>query len=201
MLYHLSQEQLSCLILPLEQMTKVEVRAAAASLSVQSKSESQDICFVPDGDYVGFITRYTGKAPQEGNYIDSTTGKVLGRHKGVLNYTIGQRKGLGISLGVHKFVSAIDPKANTVTLSDESAVFTDTLTAKDLRLIAFDALSEPLRCSAKIRYAHQPAPATVYPQEDGGVCVVFEKPQRAITKGQAVVFYDGEQVLGGATIL
>ena len=200
-LYHLSQEQLSRLILPLEQLTKQEVReiAAQANLPVKSKSDSQDICFVPDGDYVGFITNYTGKAPQEGDYIDDD-GKVLGRHKGVLHYTIGQRKGLGISLGVHRFVSAIDPKANTVTLSDETAVFSDTLFADDLKLITFKALTEPLECTAKIRYAHQPAAATIYPLENGRVRVVFQKPQRAITKGQAVVFYDGEQVLGGATI-
>lgn len=200
-LYHLSQEQLSRLILPLEQLTKQEVReiAAQANLPVKSKSDSQDICFVPDGDYVGFITNYTGKAPQEGDYIDDD-GNVLGRHKGVLHYTIGQRKGLGISLGVHRFVSAIDPKANTVTLSDESAVFSDVLFADDLKLIAFDTLTEPLECTAKIRYAHQPAAATVYPLENGCVRVKFQKPQRAVTKGQAVVFYDGEQVLGGATI-
>lgn len=200
-LYHLSQEQLSRLVLPLEQMTKQEVRstAAQAELPVQSKSESQDICFVPNGDYVGFITGYTGKAPQEGNYIDED-GNVLGQHKGVLNYTIGQRKGLGISLGVHRFVSAIDPKSNTVTLSDESSVFTDTLLADDSKWIAFDEITGPIKCSAKIRYAHQPAPATVYPMENHQVRVEFEKPQRAITKGQAVVFYQDDKVLGGATI-
>ena len=201
-LYHLTQEQLSRLIFPLDRLSKEEVRAiaAAGNLPVQSKSDSQDICFVPDGDYVGFITRYTGKSPQEGDYIDST-GKIIGRHKGVLHYTIGQRKGLGISLGVHRFVSKIDPLANTVTLSDESAVFSDTLHAEDLRMISLDALAQPLRCAAQSRYAHQPAPATVYPLENGQVRVVFDQPQRAITGGQAVVFYDGEEVLGGAVIL
>ena len=201
-LYHLSQEQLGMLILPVEPYEKSEVRAIAArgELPVQSKSDSQDICFVPDGDYVSFIEKYTGTVCQPGDYLDED-GNLLGRHKGVLHYTIGQRKGLGISLGSHRFVSQIDPVRNTVTLSDETAVFSDTLLADDLRLIAFEQLDTPLACGVKIRYAHQPAPAIVYPKENGRVLVRFESPQRAITAGQAAVFYDGDRVLGGATIV
>lgn len=200
-LYHLSQEQLARLVLPIERYSKDQVRAfaAQAELCVQAKSDSQDICFVPDGAYVQFIARYTGKTPDEGNYLDDE-GNVIGRHKGVLHYTIGQRKGLGISFGAHRFVSKLDPVANTVTLSDESAVFSDTLLAKDLKMIAPQRIREPLRCQAKIRYAHKAASASVSMQEDGAVVVKFDTPQRAITKGQAVVFYDGDRVLGGATI-
>lgn len=200
-LYHLSQEQLGMLLLPVEQYDKTEIRAMAAraGLPVQSKSDSQDICFVPDGDYVSFITQYAGIRSQEGDYLDDD-GNVIGRHKGVLHYTIGQRKGLGVSFGAHRFVSKIDPAANTVTLSDERAVFSDTLEGYDLRLITFDRLDAPLACEVKIRYSHRAAPAVVHPLGDGRVRVCFEMPQRAITKGQAAVFYENNRVLGGVTI-
>lgn len=154
---------------------------------------------MPDGDYVSFIARHTGKTPEEGDYLDDA-GNVIGRHRGVLHYTIGQRKGLGIAFGTHRYVSRLDPEHNTVTLSDESAVFRDTLFADGLRLISGGALGGPLSVQAKIRYAHIPAPATVYPLGEGEVRVRFDFPQRAITPGQAVVFYDGERVVGGATI-
>lgn len=153
----------------------------------------------PDGDYVSFIARHTGKPPEEGDYLDDA-GNVIGRHRGVLHYTIGQRKGLGVAFGTHRYVSRLDPEHNTVTLSDESAVFRDTLFADGLRLISGGALGGPLSVRAKIRYAHTPAPATVYPLGEGEVRVRFDSPQRAITPGQAVVFYDGERVVGGATI-
>ncbi|WP_303789533.1 tRNA 2-thiouridine(34) synthase MnmA [Anaerotruncus colihominis] len=200
-LYHLSQEQLSQLLLPVDGYTKDEVRAfaAEAGLPVQAKADSQDICFVPDGDYAAFIERYTGKASEPGNFINDA-GHVIGRHRGVLHYTIGQRRGLGVAFGTHKYVSRLDPATNTVTLSDESAVFCDKLTADDLRLIAFDMLKTPLRACAKIRYAHTPAPATITPLGEGKIWVQFDAPQRAITPGQAVVFYDNDRVLGGATI-
>lgn len=201
-LYHLSQEQLSRLLLPIDGYAKDEVRALAAEagLPVQAKADSQDICFVPDGDYAAFIERYTGKASEPGDFIDDD-GHVIGRHRGVLHYTIGQRRGLGVAFGTHRYVSRLDPAANTVTLSDESAVFCDELTADDLRLIAFDALETPLRAYAKIRYAHTPAPAEIIPLGERRVHVRFDAPQRAITSGQAVVFYDGDLVLGGATII
>lgn len=200
-LYHLDQRQLSMLALPLQAYTKEQVRALAAEagLSVTSKSDSQDICFVPDGDYVSFIERYTGKRCQEGDYLDEA-GNVIGRHKGVLRYTIGQRKGLGVSFGVHRFVSALDAVNNTVTLSDERAVFHKALEGEDLRMIGPVPSESPLRVCAKIRYAHKPAPASVYFLDRGRVRVVFDAPQRAITAGQAVVFYDGSVVLGGAVI-
>ncbi len=200
-LYHLTQQQLGMLLLPIDCYTKEQVRAFAADagLPVSSKSDSQDICFVPDGDYVSFITQYTKQAPQAGAYLDDD-GQVLGQHKGVLHYTIGQSRGLGIALGKRRYVSHLDPVHNTVTLSDEERVFSDTLYADDLCLIAGEGLKGPLHCQAKIRYAHRPAPAVVRPLEDGRVEVRFETPQRAITRGQAVVFYQGEVVLGGATI-
>lgn len=201
-LYHLDQRQLSMLTLPLQDYTKEQVRtlAAEAGLSVTSKSDSQDICFVPDGDYVSFIEQYTGVPCREGDYLDEA-GNVIGRHKGVLRYTIGQRKGLGVSFGVHRFVSALDAVNNTVTLSDERSVFHDTLEADDLRMIGPIPEQGPLRVQAKIRYAHKPAPAAVWFLGGGKVRVVFDAPQRAITAGQAVVFYDGPIVLGGATIM
>ncbi len=200
-LYHLSQEQLSRLLLPIDRYSKAEVReiAAQARLPVFSKSDSQDICFVPDGDYAGFITRYTGELPQEGDYLDDN-GTVIGRHKGVLYYTIGQRRGLGIALGVKRTVSHLDPVSNTVTLSDDSAVYTDRLFADDLRMTDDSTPERPFPCTAKIRYAHRPASATVHPLGNGSVQVQFAQPQRAVTKGQAVVFYEGDRVLGGATI-
>ena len=200
-LYHLSQRQLSMLELPLDRLAKEEVRALAreAGLPVFSKSDSQDICFVPDGDYVSFIERHTGKRPEAGDFVDEA-GNPLGRHGGYWRYTIGQRRGLGVALGRRMTVSRLDPAANRVTLSDEAAVLSDTLFAEDLRLIACDALAEPVEVEAKIRYAHRPAPATVYPLGNGEVRVKFAGPQRAITAGQAVVFYEGDRVLGGATI-
>lgn len=201
-LYHLTQQQLSMLLLPLEPYSKPQVReiAAEAGLSVSSKSDSQDICFIPDGDYAAFIEARTKKSSPPGDYIDDL-GNVIGRHKGLLHYTIGQRKGLGVSFGKHRFVSRLDAVHNTVTLSDEDVLFSKSLTADDLCLIDPDILKAPLRVQAKIRYAHSPAPATLYPSENGFVKVVFDEAQRAITPGQAVVFYDGIEVIGGATIL
>ena len=200
-LYHLSQEQLSMLLLPLEKYTKPQIRnlAAEAGLSVTSKSDSQDICFIPDGNYPAFIERYTGIQSKPGDYLDEN-GCVIGRHQGVLHYTIGQRKGLGISFGVHRYVSALDAKKNTVTLSDESAVFSKRLEANDLQMIAPVPSSKKLYAEVKIRYAHRPAPAWIHFSDNGWVQVKFEQPQRAVTKGQAAVFYHNGEVLGGATI-
>ncbi|MBC8585017.1 tRNA 2-thiouridine(34) synthase MnmA [Youxingia wuxianensis] len=200
-LYHLSQKQLSMLLLPIDTYDKPKIREIAAEhgLGVQSKSDSQDICFIPDGDYVSFIQRYSGFVPQEGNYLD-TQGMVLGRHKGALHYTIGQRKGLGVGFGRPMYVSSVNMAENTVTLSQQD-IYGDTLLADDLRLTELNGFSGELTVMAKIRYAHRPAPATVYSLGEGKVKVIFKEPQRAITKGQAVVFYDGRRVIGGATIL
>lgn len=200
-LYHLSQEQLSMLQLPVANYSKDEIRAFAgeAGLCVTSKSDSQDICFVPDGDYVSFIEAYTGRSAKEGDYLDED-GNILGKHKGVLHYTIGQRKGLGISFGVHRYVSALDAQRNVVVLSDERAVFADTLEADDVCMAVAPPAQGVMQVQAKIRYAHTPAPARVTFLDDARVRVVFDTPQRAITVGQAVVFYQGDVVLGGATI-
>lgn len=200
-LYHLSQEQLSMLLLPLEKYEKTQIRdlAAQAGLSVTSKSDSQDICFIPDGNYPAFIEDYTGIPSTPGDYLDES-GRVIGRHQGVLHYTIGQRKGLGVSFGVHRYVSALDAQKNTVTLSDESAVFSKHLQADNLQMIAPIPSSKKLHAQVKIRYAHRPAPAWIYFAGDGWVQVEFEQPQRAVTKGQAAVFYQDGEVLGGATI-
>ena len=201
-LYHLSQQQLGMLLLPLEDIEKEQVRLLAeeAGLAVSQKPDSQDICFIPDGDYAGFIARYTGKAGKPGDFIDEQ-GKVLGQHQGVMHYTIGQRRGLGIALGVKRTVSRIDPEKNTVTLSDDSAVFSRVLFAGEVHMIDEKVPEKPAACQAKIRYAHRPAPAQVFSLPDGRVRVEFDEAQRAATPGQAVVFYDGEQVLGGGTIL
>ena len=201
-LYNLTQEQLKRTLMPVGKYTKDEVRAIAEkiNLRIANKPDSQDICFVPDGDYAAFIERYTGQASEPGNFIDDE-GRVIGRHRGVLHYTIGQRRGLGVAFGTHRYVRRLDPGANTVTLSDESSVFCDQLIADDLRLIAFDVLETPLRACAKIRYAHTPAPATITMLDKGRIHVRFDTPQRAITPGQAVVFYDDDRVLGGATIV
>lgn len=200
-LYHLTQRQLSMLALPVADYSKDQIRALAgeAGLCVSSKSDSQDICFVPNGDYVSFLEQYLGKSCQEGNFLD-LDGTVIGRHRGVWHYTIGQRKGLGVSFGRHMFVSALDAVSNTVTLADESAVFHDALEADGLRMIAPAPDHGVLEIMAKIRYAHTPAPATLHLLGGAAARVVFHASQRAITPGQAVVFYNGDEVLGGATI-
>jgi len=201
-LYSMTQEQLAHTLFPLGGMKKTEVRelAEANSFINAAKPDSQDICFVPDGDYASFLERYTGKTYAPGNFIDSE-GNVLGTHKGTVRYTIGQRKGLGIAAGKPIYVSEINVKDNTVTLTDEDKLFSDTLTAVDFNWISGRVPESEISCSAKIRYRHKEQPATAYPQADGSVKLVFEQPQRAITPGQAVVLYDGDTVLGGGRIL
>lgn len=200
-LYNLTQQQLAHLILPLGSYKKEQLRAivAEAGLAVAQKAESQDICFVPDGDYCRFLEAYTGEHSPVGDFIDAQ-GNVLGKHRGIWHYTIGQRKGLGISLGKPAYVTHIDAEAKTVTLDDNDALFSDELLAENVHFIEMDALTAPLRCTAKIRYAAKPAEAELFPLVDGHVQVKFDQPQRAATPGQAVVFYNGEFVLGGGTI-
>ena len=154
-LWQLSQDALSRVLLPLGEMRKTDVRALAGELGLVTahKSDSQDICFVPDGDYATFIQRYTGHVPEEGDYVDED-GRVLGRHKGIIHYTIGQRKGLGISLGAPMFVGAKDPVTNRVTLTTNDRLFRRTISLTDLNLIACDRLDAPTRAEVKIRYAH-----------------------------------------------
>ncbi|MFA9380492.1 MAG: tRNA 2-thiouridine(34) synthase MnmA [Acetanaerobacterium sp.] len=200
-LYHLTQHSLAHMLMPLGGYDKQTVRQVAQQngLMVAQKPDSQDICFVPNGDYASFIASYTDKPEQEGVFVD-VQGNVLGRHKGVSHFTIGQRKGLGISLGRPAFVVRIDAATGTVVLGDESEVFSRTLTASDVNMIDGLAVQKPFVCTAKIRYSHREASAQVFPGQSGCLRVEFDTPQRAITKGQAVVFYDGDRILGGATI-
>jgi tRNA-specific 2-thiouridylase len=199
-LYHLTQEQLAHILFPLGELEKNEVRALAAEAGLGSaqKAESQDICFVPDGDYAGFIERYTGRSFAPGDFVDEN-GRPIGRHKGIGRYTLGQRRGLGIGFGRRVFVSGMDARRNTVTLSGESALLARRLTAAELRVIDPAELRTPARLDARIRYAHPGAPALVTPLGDTAR-VLFDEPQRAITPGQAVVFYDGDRLVGGGVI-
>ena len=200
-LYTLTQHQLSHTIFPLGAMTKDDVRAKAESLDLinAKKRDSQDICFIPDGDYAEYIRSKVNKAYPKGNFVD-TEGRVLGEHQGIINYTVGQRKGLGIALGKPAFVKTINPDDNTVTLCDNDGLFSRELTAKSINLISVDKITEPMRVKAKIRYRHEAQWATVTQPYEDTLTVIFDEPQRAITKGQAVVLYDGDTVVGGGEI-
>ena len=201
-LYALTQEQLAHARFPLGELTKPQVRQIAEEQGFINarKSDSQDICFVPDGDYFSFLQRFTGKTYESGDFLD-LNGKVVGSHKGAVGYTLGQRKGLGLAMGAPVYVCGKDMACNTVTVGPNEALFTKELVAKDWNWIAFPTLLEPIRCKAKARSRMTEQAATVYPMENGLVKVVFDEPQRAITPGQAVVLYDGDTVLGGGTIL
>ena len=197
----LNQHQLSHAHFPLGELTKEEARAIAEAQGFVTarKKDSQDICFVPDGDYVAFMKRYTGKDYPAGDYLD-LDGKTVGKHCGAVCYTLGQRKGLGIALGAPVYVCSKDMAANTVTVGPESALFATTLLADNWNWFPFETLSEPIRVMAKARYRHIPQPATVYPLEGGQAKVVFDEPQRAMTPGQTVALYDGDMVVGGGII-
>ena len=197
----LNQYQLAHTLLPLGTMSKTEVRAIAEEQSLINarKRDSQDICFVPDGDYVSFMERYTGKKYEAGDFLD-LQGNTVGRHKGAVAYTLGQRKRLGIALGEPVYVCAKDMQRNTVTVGPNEALFATTLEADNWNWIPFETLTEPLKVQAKARYNQPPRPATVYPGENGAARVIFEEPQRALTPGQAVVLYDGDLVVGSGTI-
>lgn len=201
-LYSMTQEQLAHTLFPLGAMKKTDVRALAKEYGFVNalKPDSQDICFVPDGDYGAFLERYTGKSYVPGDFLD-VKGNVLGKHKGTIRYTIGQRKGLGIALGKPMYVKCIDVEKNTVTLAEESDLYTDTLTAAEFNWISGEAPVTVIQCKAKIRYRQKEQPAAAYPQADGTVKIVFEQPQRAVTPGQAVVLYDEDLVLGGGRIM
>ncbi len=201
-LYSLTQEQLAHTLMPVGQYHKEEIRAMAERLGlpVAHKRDSQEICFVPDQDYAGFISRSTGMAPAEGNFVDSR-GRVLGRHKGITHYTVGQRKGLGLSMGHPVFVSELRPDTNEVVVGEEEEVFSSELICDHINWMAVGGLQgQPRRASAKIRYAHKGAACELLEIGPDLVRVRFDEPQRAITPGQAAVFYDGEYVLGGGTI-
>lgn len=198
----LNQEQLAHTIFPLGEFnSKEEVRAVADQHDFVNakKHDSQDICFVPDGDYAAFISRYTGKTYPPGDFV-TMDGKKLGEHKGIIRYTIGQRKGLGLALPAPMYVCRKDMEKNEVILSAEDALFTTTCIVADFNWI-YEQPGEPMRVTAKTRYRAKEAPASVRVLADGKVELVFDEPQRAITTGQAAVLYDGENVVGGGTIV
>lgn len=202
-LYNLTQEQLSRTLMPVGEYTKDEIRRIAeeAGLPVAHKPDSQEICFVPDNDYAGFIDREAGdRVPGPGNFI-STDGRILGQHKGITHYTVGQRKGLELPMGRRVFVTEIRPDTNEVVIGENEDVFTDTVLCDRVNYMGMDDLQEPRRVLAKIRYNHLGEYCRIEKLADGKVLCTFEKPVRASTPGQAVVFYDGEYVLGGGTIL
>lgn len=200
-LYCLTQHQLAHTLLPLGELTKAQVRQIAQEKGFLNarKKDSQDICFVPNGDYVDFISRHTGKVSPAGQFLD-LQGNVVGSHRGAIAYTLGQRKGLGLAMGEPVYVCGKDMENNTVTVGPNEALFRTTLRANDWNWIAFPELTEPLRVTAKARYRQIAQPATVYPEENGYARVEFDDPQRALTPGQAVVLYDGDLVIGGGTI-
>ena len=213
MCFNLTQEQLAHTLFPLGEYEKTEARkiAEANGLLNAQKHDSQDICFVPDGDYGKFIEEYcerTGKeedgakfSPFEAGDFITEDGRILGHHKGIIHYTIGQRKGLGLSLPQPLYVCRKDLEKNQVVLAPNERLFRDTLEAGELNFISGEYPRGSFRCCAKIRYKQKEAPATVTPIDENRVKVVFDEPQRGITPGQAVVFYDGDQVLGGGRIL
>lgn len=197
----LTQEQLSHSLFPLGDYTKEQVRQIALEQGFVNadKKDSQDICFIPDGDYKSFMESYTGKTYPGGSFID-TDGKIVGQHSGAAGYTLGQRKGLGLAMGSPVYVCGKDMANNTVTVGPEALLFASTLFAEQANFIPFDKLEAPMRVTAKARSRHNPQPATVYPVSDGAFRVEFDQPQRAITPGQAVVLYDGDLVIGSGII-
>ncbi len=200
-LYSLTQEQLSRALFPLGSMTKDEARKKAeeAGFINADKGDSQDICFVKNEMYYDFIERTQGKTYPEGDFV-TVDGKNLGKHKGIIRYTVGQRKGLGIAYTSPLYVVKVDPLQNKVILGSNDDLFTDTLIAKNINLISVPEITAPMRVTAKVRYRHSAQPATVTQLDQDTIKVVFDTPQRAITKGQSVVLYNGDVVVGGGII-
>lgn len=200
-LYSLTQEQLAHTRFPLGELTKPQVReiAQANGFGNARKHDSQDICFVPDGDYLAFMERYRGKTYPAGDFLDLQGNKV-GTHKGAVAYTMGQRKGLGLAMGKPVYVCGKDMQANTVTVGPNEALFFRALRADQWNWFPFDEQTEPLEATAKTRHSQTETPCRVYPEENGMARVEFLQPQRAPTPGQAVVLYQGDTVLGGGTI-
>ena len=198
----LSQEQLAHTLFPLGEMKKTETRKIADEQGFvnAAKKDSQDICFAPDGDYAGFIERYTGSESEHGDFVDEDGG-VLGEHKGVIKYTIGQRKGLGLALKAPMYVVEKDAENNRIVLGPNEHLFSRELEAEDFNWVSMAEPDEPFRASAKVRYSQKESPALVTPLGGGRVKVVFDEPERAITPGQALVIYDGDYVVGGGTIV
>lgn len=201
-LYNLTQEQLSRTLMPVGAFDKDEIRQIALrqGLPVANKPDSQEICFVPDQDYAAFIDANTDKNIPEGNFVDME-GRILGRHRGITHYTIGQRKGLNISLGKRCFVVEIRPETNEVVLGDNEDVFAQKLRCSRLNFMAVSDIRQPIHVQAKIRYNHTGEGCTLYRTGEDEIVCEFDRPVRAVTPGQAVVFYDEEHVVGGGTIL
>ena len=197
----LTQNQLSKVHFPLGSFTKTQIREIAEEQGFLNakKRDSQDICFIPGGDYLSFINCYTGRTYPCGAFLD-LDGKTVGQHAGAIAYTLGQRKGLGLAMGTPVYVCSKNMAENTVTVGPEEALFSNALIARDWNWIPFPDLTAPMRVMAKARYRHIPQPATVYPMENGYARVVFDAPQRALTPGQTVVLYDGDMVIGSGTI-
>ena len=201
-LYNLTQDQLKRTLMPVGEYSKEEIRAIAEKihLKVASKPDSQDICFVPDGNYAEFIRRESKKEVPEGNFV-STDGKILGRHKGITHYTVGQRKGLGLSLGHPAFVLEIRPETNEVVIGTNEESMTRFVKANRLNFMAVEDIEGEMRAFGKIRYNHKGAPCTVKRTGEDEILCTFDEPVRAVTPGQALVLYDGDYVLGGGTII
>lgn len=201
-LYNMTQEQLRRTLFPLGDLTKTEVREIAQREGFLNakKHDSQDICFVPDGDYAAFIQEYTGKTYAPGPVYD-VDGNKLGTHRGIIHYTIGQRKGLGLALGKPMYVKATDAEKNTVTLATNDQLFSSKVYAENLNWIAGDVPSEPKTVVARVRYHGKDQPATLHFLGNGNILADFQVAQRAVTPGQAIVFYQGDQMLGGAEIV
>lgn len=199
-LYRLNQFQLAHSMFPLEGMEKEKIREIAekADLPVAKKGDSQEICFVPNDDYIAYLTAM-GICSPKGNFIDKS-GNILGTHNGIINYTIGQRKGLG-AFGKPMFVTGINAADNTVTIGENGSQYSRGLVADRLNFIAVEELTEPMRADVKIRFRAKEQPATVTPNGDGTVTVIFDEPQRSVTPGQGAVFYDGDIIIGGGRII
>jgi len=201
-LYSLTQEQLARVRFPLGSLTKAQVRGIALENGFENanKSESQDICFIPDGDYFSFIKEYTGEVPKKGRFVD-INGNDLGENKGVSSYTIGQRRGLGLSMPYPPYVIELRPEDNIVVVGKEEMLYSKSLDIEDINLIPVEKLDAPVRAQVKIRYADPGHPATVHQTGENKMHIEFDEPKRAITKGQAAVIYDGDTVIGGGTIV
>ena len=202
-LYYIPKEEIGYIIFPLQNRTsKEETRKIAEknSLEVAQKKDSQEICFIPDNDYQKFLQKYSSQKPKVGNIV-LKDGTVLGKHNGLINYTIGQRKGLGISYKEPLYVIKLDIQKNQVIVGTEQALYSKELIANEINWLAIDKLNEPLKLKAKVRYRAKEAECTVYPIENEQVKVIFDEPQRAITPGQSVVFYDEDIVIGGGKII
>lgn len=200
-LYNFTQDQLEHTLMPCGEYTKDKIREIAKEigLAVHNKKDSEEICFIPDNNHGKYILNARPNQVREGNFVDKN-GNILGKHKGIVYYTIGQRKGLGLALGTPIFVTDINPRTNEVVIGPEEDVFKTDLVAKDVNFIPFDSLSEEITVFAKVRYQAKPSEAIISPLADGRVKVSFKEKQRAITKGQSVVFYDGNVVVGGGII-